>query len=144
MSFNKRSFYSLFSLLVVSTFSSVQAQETSTIKVEKLLETESSWDGQKYLTYPEGTPQLTMLKITIPPNSKLSWHEHAIPNAGYLLNGVLMVEKKANKATHKLIAGDTIAEMVDEAHRGYTGNEGATILVFYAGKKGIPLSTPAK
>lgn len=144
MSFGKLSRYSLTALLLVSLFGTAQAQEAVAIKVEKLLETEQSWDGEKYLAYPTGTPQLTMLKITIPPNSNLPWHEHAIPNAGYLLSGVLMVEKRSNKETRKLVAGDAIAEMVDETHRGYTGSEGATVLVFYAGKKGIPLSTPVK
>lgn len=140
----KWSFYLLTSLLSISIVSSGKAQETNSIKVEKLLETEYSWDGKKYMAYPDGTPQLTMLKITIPPNSKLPWHKHAIPSAGYLLNGVLMVEKKLNKETRKLVAGDSIAEMVNDVHRGYTGDEGATILVFYAGKKGMPLSTSVK
>lgn len=114
------------------------------ISVEKLLETETSWDGTRYKAYPSGTPQLTVLKITIAPDSNLAWHEHVIPNAAYVLEGELTVEKRATGEKRLLKSGEVLSEMVDSAHRGYTGKEGATLVVFYAGEKGIPLSKPAE
>ncbi|ERM00595.1 hypothetical protein Q644_25870 [Brucella intermedia 229E] len=116
------------------------------MKSEKLLESEQSWDGTVYKSYPEGTPQLSVLKITISPFTRLAWHEHPAPNVGYVLEGgVLTVEKKSTGEKRTLKAGEVLPETVDIAHRGgYTGKEGATILVFYAGKKGLPLSRPAQ
>nr|WP_254304277.1 hypothetical protein [Candidatus Sodalis sp. SoCistrobi] len=60
-----------------------------------------------------------------------------------MLEGALTVEKKANGQKRTLKAGEVVSEMVDSAHRGYTGKEGVTLVVFYAGQKGIPLSKPA-
>ncbi|MEA1064901.1 cupin domain-containing protein [Erwinia sp. HR93] len=131
------------SLFLLSSGTFAQRTDSAPATVEKLLETESSWDGTLYKTYPDGTPQLSVLKITIPPNSSLSWHQHAIPNAAYVQNGTLTVEKKATGERKTLQSGEVLPEMVDSAHRGYSGASGATLIVFYAGKKGIPLSTPA-
>jgi quercetin dioxygenase-like cupin family protein len=117
---------------------------TPGINVEKLLETEKSWDGILYKEYPMGTPQLSVLKITVAPNTSLAWHEHPTPNAAYVLNGVLTVEKKATGEKCLLKAGEVLPEMVDSAHRGYTGQEGVTLVVFYAGQKGLPLSKPTE
>lgn len=110
--------------------------------VEKLLETEYSWDGTLYSSYPTGTPQLSVLKITIPPETSLDWHKHPIPNAAYVQQGELTVEKRADGETRTLHAGEVLPEMVNSAHRGYAGKEGATLIVFYAGQKGIDLSKP--
>lgn len=123
-----------------------QAESASNagVKVEKLLETEKAWDGSVYKTYPEGTPQLTVLKITVAPQTHLDWHTHPVPNAAYMLSGVLTVEKKSGGEKRIFKAGEALPETVGTVHRGYTGDEGATLVVFYAGKKGLPLSQPAK
>lgn len=131
-------------LLTTPFFTVAQSEVTSGIKVEKLLETDKSWDGVLYKAYPKGTPQLSVLKITVAPNTSLAWHEHPMPNAAYVLNGVLTVEKKATGDKRTLKAGEVLPEMVDSAHRGYTGKEGVTLVVFYAGQQGLPLSTPVK
>ncbi|PKH24704.1 cupin [Enterobacterales bacterium CwR94] len=112
------------------------------VSIEKLLETEQSWDGERYSTYPQGTPQLSVLKITIAPNTALAWHTHPIPNAAYVAEGVLTVEKKSTGEKRTLQQGEVLPEMVDSAHRGYTGKEGVTLVVFYAGQQGVPLSKP--
>ena len=130
-------------LLITPFFIVAQSGGTAGIRVEKLLETEKSWDGVFYKQYPRGTPQLSVLKITVAPNTALAWHEHPIPNAAYVLSGVLTVEKKATGEKRFLKAGEVLPEMVDSAHRGYTGKEGVTLVVFYAGQRGIPLSKPA-
>ncbi|MGP0828109.1 MULTISPECIES: cupin domain-containing protein [unclassified Serratia (in: enterobacteria)] len=131
-------------VLILPFFTRAQNGVLDSINVEKLLETEKSWDGVHYKEYPKGTPQLSILRITVAPNTSLAWHEHPIPNAGYILKGSLTVEKKITGEKRFLKAGEVLAEMVDGVHRGYTGKEGVTLVVFYAGKKGIPLSTPAE
>ncbi|MBP2171024.1 quercetin dioxygenase-like cupin family protein [Erwinia toletana] len=138
------SFCTSVAFLITPFFTMAQGSSTAGIKVEKLLETEQSWDGVFYTAYPKGTPQLSVLKITIAPDTWLAWHEHPIPNAGYVLSGKLTVENKATGEKRLLKAGEVLAEMVNSAHRGYTGKEGVTLVVFYAGQKGIPLSAPAE
>ncbi|MDQ0430946.1 quercetin dioxygenase-like cupin family protein [Pantoea agglomerans] len=123
-------------------FSMITNSFASTVDVEKLLEAENSWDGKSYKRYPLGKPQLTILKISVAPNSYLDWHQHPIPHAAYVLNGNITVQKKDGGALHTVHAGETIAEVVDTLHRGYTDNEGVTLIVFYAGERNVPLSIP--
>lgn len=112
----------------------------SGVHVEKLLEAEKSWDGTQYQSYPEGTPQISVLKITFAPYTILKWHKHPMPNAGYVLCGTLTVEKKSSSKKLTVKAGDVLPEMVNGVHRGYTGKEGATLIVFYAGHKNLSLA----
>ncbi|SCZ50928.1 MULTISPECIES: cupin domain-containing protein [Photorhabdus] len=145
LSIQTLSIFTSFAFLIVPFFTQAHDSNTAAgINVEKLLETEKSWDGVFYQEYPKGTPQLSILKITIAPNTSLDWHEHPVPNAAYVLDGVLTAEKKSSGEKRLLKAGEVVSEMVDSAHRGYTGKEGVTLLVFYAGQKGIPLSKPVK
>jgi hypothetical protein len=46
------------------------------IKVEQVLQATQSWDGRPYTSYPAGQPQVTVLRIAIPPNTALHWHRH--------------------------------------------------------------------
>lgn len=114
------------------------------IKTEQLLQTEQSWDGTNYTHYPVGIPEVTVLKMTLSPYSKLTWHEHLVPNVAYVLEGELFVEKKSDGRKKTLEAGDVLPELVGMGHRGYTTEKGATLLIFYAGRKGIPLSRPVQ
>ncbi|WP_083615394.1 cupin domain-containing protein [Paraburkholderia sp. SOS3] len=114
-------------------------QPASGIKVETLLKTEKSWDGTRYKAYPSGQPQLSVLKIEIPAHSVLPWHTHPMPNAGYVVSGEITVEKEdGEKQTVK--AGQVLPETVGSVHRGVTGDSPVTLIVFYAGADGMPLS----
>lgn len=137
---------SLASLVLLITPLLIQAETTepSAIQVEKLLETEKSWDGMAYQRYPGGKPQLTILKITVAPHTALSWHQHPLPNAAFVERGAITVEKKSTGEQRQFKAGEAVAEMVDGVHRGFTGREGATLVVFYAGQQGLPLAIPAE
>src|SRR5271165_6629711 len=64
------------------------------IKVEQVLQTTQSWDGTPYCSYPTGQPQVTVLKITIPPGTALHWHRHPVISVAYVLSGHLTVEKR--------------------------------------------------
>ena len=114
-------------------------QPPAGIHIETLLKTDSSWDGTRYESYPSGQPQLTVLKIEIPAHSELPWHKHPIPNAGYVQSGEITVEKpNGEKMTVK--AGQVLPETVGSVHRGVTGDSPVTLIVFYAGAQGQPLS----
>ena len=62
-----------------------------------------------------------------------------MPNAGYILSGDLTIEKKDGTKRH-FVAGQAVTETVDSVHRGITGPEPTTLIVFYAGAVGKALS----
>lgn len=110
------------------------------IEKEVLLQSSASWDGTPYASYPQGRPELTLLKLKIPANTELKWHTHPIPNAAYILAGELTVEARDSGQTRVLKQGQTLAEMVNTVHRGKTGDSPVELIVFYAGSPGIALS----
>lgn len=113
---------------------------TPVIERQVLLQSSASWDGSPYTAYPDGRPELTLLKLRIPANTTLDWHTHPMPNAAYILSGELTVEAKDSGQIQLLKPGQTLAEMVDRTHRGTTGDSPVELIVFYAGSPGIPLS----
>jgi quercetin dioxygenase-like cupin family protein len=103
------------------------------ISVKQLVKTTKSWNGTTLPAYQTGQPEVTILQISIEPNTKLPIHEHPVINAGILTKGELTVHTLSGKTLH-MKAGDTIVECVDTWH--YGANEGtnvAEIIVFYAG-----------
>ena len=113
-----------------------------TMKVERkiLLQTSTSWDSTPYDRYPDSAPELSLLKLKIPANTELDWHNHAIPNAAYILAGELTVESRDSGEIRRFKQGEALAEMVNITHRGKTGDKPVELIVFYAGSQGIPLS----
>lgn len=109
-----------------------------------LLKTTRSWDGTPYPAYPSGQPQITVLRIVIPPRSTLAWHHHPVINAAYVLKGALTVEKRAEGpgSSCSLAEGEVLPELVGQVHRGYTGEQGTTLIVFYAGTGGEDITVP--
>lgn len=100
-----------------------------------LAKSEKSWDGATLPNYPTEQPQVTVLKVTVPPKTKLPWHKHDVINAGYLIKGELTVVSEDGKQL-KLKPGDVLIELVDTWHYGRNdGDEPAEIVVFYAGTK---------
>lgn len=129
----------LFPLALMAAAGSAHAAESTT-----LLKTTRSWDGTPYPAYPAGQPQITVLRIVIPPHSTLAWHHHPVINAAYVLKGALTVEKRAQGegSTCSLADGEVLPELVGQVHRGYTGDEGTTLIVFYAGTAGADITVP--
>ena len=132
---------SLWSICLILLFTyTVTAQESNTIKTEVLAKTTSSWDGSKLISYGKGQPEITILKITIPPKTKLPEHKHPVINAGVLLKGQLTVVTDEGKTLH-LKAGDSIVEVVNKWHHGENdGTVPAVIIVFYARTVDTPIT----
>jgi len=120
--------------------SHVWAQDVDTVKVDVLAKTSLSWDKSALPSYPNGIPEITILRIKIPPGIQLPLHKHPVINAGVLLKGKLTVVTKDNKTLH-LKAGDSIVEVVNKWHFGKNeGNKPAEIIVFYAGIADMPIT----
>jgi len=113
-------------------------QDASDVEVKVLAKTSESWDGMALPDYPKGHPEISILRIKIPPGVQLPLHKHPVINAGVLLSGELTVVTENGKTLH-LKAGDSIVEVVNKGHYGKNdGNEPAVIIVFYAGESARP------
>jgi quercetin dioxygenase-like cupin family protein len=120
----------------------VYAVDAAGVQVETLVRSGASWDGQTLPAYPEDRPEITILRIRIPPGTQLPLHKHPVINAGVLLGGTLTVVAK-NGQTLRLNAGDALVELVDSWHYGRNdGDVPAEIVVFYAGVKNAPITLP--
>lgn len=121
----------------------VQASAVATepeVQVEQVLQATGSWDGSRYTAYPSGQPQVTVLKITIPPHTTLHWHRHPMISAAYVLSGRLTVEKRDTGECKVVNAGEALAETVQTTHRGFTTDEAVELIAFYAGRVDLPVS----
>ena len=134
----KKLIYGICFALLLS--SNVLAADVNSAQVDVLAKTSLSWDGSHLPDYPKGTPEVTILRIKIPPGSQLPLHKHPVINAGVLLHGELTVVTEDNRTLH-LKAGDPIVEVVNKWHYGKNeGKETAEIIVFYAGVPDLPIT----
>ncbi len=134
----KKFIYGILFLAFVS--GTVSAEEANAVRVDVLTKTSLSWDGSPLPDYPKGTPEITILRIKIPPGVQLSFHNHPTINAGLLLEGELTVVTEDNKILH-LKAGDSIVEVVNKRHYGKNeGTKTAELVVFYAGVPDTPIT----
>jgi len=120
------------------------ARDTSQIMSEVLVQSGESWDGSPLPAYTQGQPEVSVVKITIPPGVALPMHKHPYMNAGVLLSGELTVRTENGQIRH-LRAGEALIEVVNTWH--YGANEGdvpAEILVVYAGEAGMPFTVLQK
>ncbi|MGR5276014.1 cupin domain-containing protein [Vibrio rotiferianus] len=110
------------------------------VEAEVMLKTTTSWDGAELPSYPQGQPEVTIVKITVPKGVQLPMHQHPVINAGIVLKGEITVTKKSGEKI-TLKAGDAIAEVVEQWHFGAnTGDDPTEIIVFYAGVKNEPIT----
>jgi monofunctional chorismate mutase len=114
-------------------------QQHPGIGSETLLRTSSSWNGAPYQGYSHRTPELSVLRIRIPPHQNLPWHTHPMPNVAFILSGEITVEEPSGKQRH-FLAGEAVPETVNTVHRGVAGDQPVVLLVFYAGEKGMALA----
>lgn len=126
--------------LTLLAFNNLRAQQNNSAVVETLAQTTMSWDGNELPNYAEGKPEITILRITIPPGVELPAHKHPVINAGILLKGKLTVITENSDTLH-LTAGESIVEVVNRWHYGKNdGSEPVEIIVFYAGIKDEPVT----
>ena len=137
----KLNIFILLTLVIFSSFKKEEQENTSgELSVEKLAESVTSWNGDTLAPYLPGQPQITILRINIPPHYTLEWHKHPVINAGVLLNGELTVISEKKDTLH-LRKGEALVELVNTYHYGINeGDEPVDIIVFYAGNKNVPIT----
>ena len=118
----------------------VSLENVAGIQMQLLAHSTQSWDGTILPSYPSGQPEIKILKITIPPFTKLPMHQHPVMNAGVLLKGKLTVVKENNEQLD-IQAGDALIELVNTWHYGINKHDTpAEIIVFYASSKGSDIT----
>lgn len=130
MKMKKEMYYILSVFLLAGCASPKYANDVISIQLVKSSE---SWNGRPLPAYKSGTPEITILRIIIPPKQTLPMHTHPVINAGVLLKGQLTVITESGQVL-RLKKDDPIIEVVDTWHYGKNeGDEPTEILVFYAG-----------
>jgi len=112
------------------------------LNIKELLRTDTTSIGQK-ITYPDfADPEVTMLKITIPPGKSTGWHKHNIPVFAYVVKGVLTVELEDHQIK-KFKEESTFAEVRNTYHNGTNKEDSDLVLIaIYMGGKEQKLSIP--
>jgi quercetin dioxygenase-like cupin family protein len=115
-------------------------EKAASCKTRVLAKSSSSWDGTPLPQYPRSQPEVTILRITVPPGMQLTMHKHPVINAGVLLKGQLIVVTE-DERRFALETGDSIVELVNQWHYGMNqGDQPAEIIMFYAGTPGVPIT----
>ena len=114
------------------------------VRIEELANSSRQWNGNKLPNYPDGQPQIKVLRITIPAGVTLPWHYHPVINAAVILDGTLELRLK-NGITKRYKAGETLIEVVNTLHSGKAlGSEDVRLIVFYAGENSQPTTVLKK
>jgi len=114
------------------------------IRAEVLVKSTTMWNGTLLPAYSTGQPEISIVRVTIPPRQALPMHYHPHATAGVLLSGQLVVHSVTGES-RTLSAGDGLIELVNQEHAGANpGDEPAVILVVYAGIAGEPVTVLAK
>lgn len=130
----------LFVLISQCLFAESTPQYNQDIKIEKVLKTDTTSIGQKIEYLSTNNPEVTMLKVTIPPGKETGWHKHAFPVFAYVIDGTLSVEFKVGKK-REFTKGASFAEVINTFHNGRNeGKEDLVLLAIYLGEKDKPLS----
>ena len=127
-----------FRMLLIVTLALVLFQQAmavedtqSAIRSETLLRSSSSWDDEPYKSYPPGQPELSALKITLQPHTKLEWHPHPFPSAAYIVAGELTVERKKTERSNILSPAKRFRrQWAHSTGEWQEGNEPVVFIVF--------------
>lgn len=113
------------------------------ITISTMLKRAKTWDDADLGRYPEGAPELSLVKITIKPGALLGSHIHIMPNIEYVLQGTLAIVKSETRRKKIIGPGDVLAEVVFTPHYGFNvKSNDVVLLVLYVGVQGLPYSLP--
>lgn len=108
-------------------------------QTDVLAKSTSSWNGSKLPRYPQGIPEITVVRLRIAPGSELPLHKHPVINAAVLLQGEL--EVRTHDKVLRLRSGEALVEVVNQWHSGKNiGTEPADLIIFYAGTPTQPIT----
>jgi quercetin dioxygenase-like cupin family protein len=134
----------LFAILVMVVFSNVSIAKPLKPQVTVLHSSSKSSAGEA-ISYPKGTPKLTIAQVIFPVGGKLPKHTHPAPLIVHIMSGEVTSERPdGKKVVYK--AGDTFVEATNSPHT--VTNTAKTPTIVYAviaGAEGLgPLTVFAK
>ena len=106
------------------------------IKTTELIRTSQSWDGAILLDFPQGTPELRIVRLDFPIGSKTGWHHHTVVNYGIVQQGELtIVCQDGSEKTFR--EGEPLVEVIGTIHRGENrGTKPVILNMFYFSSPG--------
>lgn len=117
----------------------VAAEVKPPVVAAQVLKTANSWDG-KPIAYPQGTAEVTALKIELQPGAETGWHQHPVPSFAMVLEGTLEVTQR-DGSSRQFKAGEVFAEVVNVSHNGRNvGSSPVKLMVLYTGASGVALT----
>ena len=131
--------FSIFAL-----FSTVANAEQVKPQITLLHSSTTSSTGEA-LSYPSGTPKMTLAQVILPKGGKLPMHTHPVPLIVHVMSGELTSERPSGeKVIYK--AGDTFVEAPNSPHQVTNTGQNPTIVYgFFAGFDGMgKLTIPVK
>lgn len=110
------------------------------VTAELVIRSQDDWSGSKLPMYHSDTPEIALMRYTIPPQTALPIHLHPSINAAYVIDGeVTVVKESGGERTFR--KGEAIIEMVGKWHHGINrGLVPTELIVFYATAKDLPLA----
>lgn len=113
------------------------------VRVTELLKSITATDGRPIQFPKTEKPEVTALKVEIPPGKETGWHMHPYPGYGYILQGTLTLETEDNKQ-FKFEPGSAFVEVVNTSHNGKNlGKVPVILIVFFTGESGKPFTLRA-
>jgi len=110
------------------------------IKTTNLIRTSQSWDGAPLPDFPQGKPELRVIRLDFPIGAKTSWHHHTVVNYGIVQQGDLTIvcQDGAERTFHE---GEALVEVIGTIHRGENRGKKQVILnMFYFSTPGVEIT----
>ena len=106
------------------------------IKSTELIRTSQSWDGAILPDFPQGKPELRVIRLDFPVGTKTGWHHHTVVNYGIVQQGELtIVCQDGSEKTFR--EGEPLVEVIGTIHRGENRGSNPVILnMFYFSSPG--------
>lgn len=106
------------------------------IKTTELIRTSQSWDGANLPDFPQGKPELRVIRLDFPVGAKTGWHHHTVVNYGIVQQGDLTIvcQDGSEKTFYE---GEPLVEVIGTIHRGENRGSRPIILnMFYFSSPG--------
>ena len=110
------------------------------IKTTELIRTSQSWDGATLPDFPQGTPELRVIRLDFPVGAKTGWHHHTVVNYGIVQQGDLTIvcQDGSERTFHE---GEPLVEVIGTIHRGENrGGKPVILNMFYFSAPGAEIT----
>lgn len=110
------------------------------IKSTELIRTSQSWDGVQLPNFPQGKPELRVIRLDFPVGAMTGWHHHNVINYGIVEQGDLTIvcQDGSERTFHE---GEPLVEVIGTIHRGENRGTKPVILdMFYVSSPGIEVT----